>query len=99
MSWGGAVILSGVQLVSDMALSAGLPVITGIAGYGAIGALIAYGMRSGAGGLLWAQVNARWNAIYTVLVPAVWLLRGKATYSATQWLGFILVAVGGWLVG
>lgn len=94
-----AAALSGIQLVSDMSLGTPRYVPAGVAGYALLGLAIgAYFTRGNMSGF-WPEINAQWNAIYSLLVPAIWLVTGRRTeYSLRQWAGFAMISLGALLI-
>lgn len=93
-----ASLLSLIQLGADNALTLRYTA-AGIALYAAVGASIALAFSRSDLAPYWPEINAQWNAIYTILVPVVWLLTGRRdSYTMSQYIGFVMVAVGSYLV-
>lgn len=94
-----AAVLSGMQLVSDMSLGTPRYVPAGAAGYTLIGLAIGAYFTRGDMSRFWPEINAQWNAIYSLLVPTIWLITGRRTeYLPRKWAGFAMISLGALLV-
>lgn len=93
-----ASLLSLIQLGADNALTLQYSAV-GVVLYAAVGGCISLAFGRADLAPYWPEINAQWNAIYTILVPIVWLLTGRRdSYTAAQYAGFAMVAVGSYLV-
>jgi hypothetical protein len=77
-----AAVLSAIQIGADSSLATPGRIPLGALLYGVVGLAIGTYFTRGDMSAYWPEINAQWNAIYTLLVPLVWFLAGRrASYS------------------